>query len=150
MQLHPHSETSIAFNRIVRSLLEPEIEKAQQLVIKDSKQMKIAIPIANNLLCPHFGHCEQFALFDVDSQSNTFGQKQMLIPPPHEPGILPQWLHQQGADVIITGGMGIRAQSLFKQNNIKVIVGAPTQAPEQLVEAYLNGTLQTGTNICDH
>lgn len=28
--------------------------------------MKIAIPMAGGQLCMHFGHCEQFALVDVD------------------------------------------------------------------------------------
>ena len=36
------------------------------------------------------------------------------------------------------------------QNGIKVVVGAPAEAPEQLVTAYLNGTLQAGDNLCDH
>ena len=116
---------------------------------KESYNMKIAIPLADGQLCMHFGHCEQFALVETDEQNNIVS-KTMLTPPAHEPGVLPAWLHEQGADVIIAGGMGSRAQQLFTQNNITVVVGASATTPEQLVAAYLNDTLETGDNVCDH
>jgi len=72
------------------------------------------------------------------------------VPPPHEPGVLPRWLHQQGTNVIIAGGMGARALELFAENGIKVMTGAPSLAPEELVQQYLDSTLQTGFNMCDH
>ena len=112
--------------------------------------MKIAMPVAEGKLCMHFGHCEQFALVDVDETEKKITAQKRVTPPPHEPGLLPKWLHEQGANVIIAGGMGQRAQSLFAENGIKVIVGAPSVTPEQLVDAYLEGTLQTGENVCDH
>jgi ATP-binding protein involved in chromosome partitioning len=112
--------------------------------------MKIAIPIANGLLCPHFGHCEQFALVQVDVESKKIVQRQDITPPPHQPGLLPPWLAEQGATVIIAGGMGQRAANLFAEKNITVIVGAAAQTPEVLVQEYLAGCLVTGNNACDH
>jgi len=112
--------------------------------------MKIAIPVVEGKLCMHFGHCEQFALFDVDEKSQKVTGRQMLTPPPHEPGVLPRWLRHLGANVIIAGGMGQRAQSLFAENNIKVIVGASAGDPEHLALQYLAGTLVSGVNVCDH
>lgn len=112
--------------------------------------MKIAIPMADGKLCMHFGHCEQFALVDVDETSKTVAATNYLTPPPHEPGVLPRWLHEQGANVIIAGGMGQRAQGLFAQNAIQVVVGAPAQKVEDVVSAYLAGTLEVGQNVCDH
>jgi predicted Fe-Mo cluster-binding NifX family protein len=53
-------------------------------------------------------------------------------------------------NVIIAGGMGQRAQGLFAQHGIQVVVGAPAETPERLVGEYLAGTLQVGDNICDH
>ena len=111
--------------------------------------MKIAIPLAEGRLSSHFGHCEQFALVEVDEHNNIVG-KTLLSPPAHEPGVLPAWLHEQGAGVIIAGGMGRRAQQLFAQNGIAVIVGAPAATPEELVSGHLKGTLATGDNLCDH
>jgi len=110
--------------------------------------MKFAIPLAEGKLTAHFGHCQEFALIEV--QDAEIKGKQLLIPPPHEPGVLPQWLHDMGANVIIAGGMGQRAVSLFNQNGIKVVTGAPVSEPEALVKSYLNNTLETGGNLCDH
>ncbi len=111
--------------------------------------MKIAIPLVGGRVSMHFGHCEQFALVEADEQNNIIG-KTMLDSPPHEPGVLPAWLNEQGAEVIIAGGMGNRAQQLFTQSGITVVVGAPTGEAEDVVSAYLGGTLEAGDNICDH
>jgi predicted Fe-Mo cluster-binding NifX family protein len=110
--------------------------------------MKFAIPLAEGKLTAHFGHCQEFALVEVED--NQIKNKETLVPPPHEPGVLPKWLHDLGTDVIIAGGMGARALDLFTQNKIKVIVGAAALAPEELVKQYLDNTLQTGGNVCDH
>jgi predicted Fe-Mo cluster-binding NifX family protein len=112
--------------------------------------MKIAVPLAAGRLSMHFGHCETFALMDVDEQSKTISSTTFEEPPPHEPGVLPRWLHGLGVNLILAGGMGMRAQQLFAQNDIHVIVGAPSEKPETLVEALLNGTLERGENLCDH
>ena len=112
--------------------------------------MKIAIPVADGRLSAHFGHCEAFAILEADQHGKEVGSKSMHEAPPHEPGLLPRWLHELGTDVIIAGGMGRRAQQLFAQNGITVVVGAPDETPEQLASAYLSGTLQAGENICDH
>lgn len=111
---------------------------------------KIAIPMMGNELSMHFGHCEQFALVEVDVEAKTVGEMAMHVPPPHEPGVLPRWLNELGANVIIAGGMGMRAQQLFAQNGIQVVVGATSSSPEELVKGYLDGSLVTGKNICDH
>ncbi len=112
--------------------------------------MKYAIPVSGGVLSPHFGHCEQFALIDADENSKTILKKTLLSSPPHQPGLLPPWLAQQGAQVIIAGGMGSNAISLFQQNKIKVVLGALSLTPEQIVSDFLNGKLATGDNLCDH
>lgn len=112
--------------------------------------MKIAIPVANGKLTMHFGHCEKFTMLDVDPETKTITGTTELDPPPHEPGVLPRWLAEQSTDLIIAGGMGQRAQQLFEAQDIAVVVGAPSEAPETLVKAYLAGALETGTNACDH
>ena len=112
--------------------------------------MRIAIPVVDGKLSAHFGHCEEFALVDVDQENKTVLSTESETPPPHEPGLLPRWLAEKGAEMIIAGGMGGRAQGLFQQQNIAVVVGAPSETPESIVNAYLNGSLQTGENVCDH
>lgn len=110
--------------------------------------MKFAVPLAEGKLAAHFGHCQEFALIEVEN--NSILNKEILIPPPHEPGVLPKWLHEQGANIVIAGGMGARAIGLFSENNIKVLTGAPVLPPEELVTQYLQNTLTTGQNLCDH
>ncbi|NLC70350.1 MAG: ATPase [Desulfuromonadaceae bacterium] len=112
--------------------------------------MKIAIPLANGKLSMHFGHCEKFALLEVDPASQRVLNREDIESPPHEPGMLPPWLAERGATVIVAGGMGQRAQALFTQKGIQVLVGAPAETPENIAAAYLAGTLQTGVNLCDH
>lgn len=117
---------------------------------KEDKQMKIAIPMADGKLTTHFGHCESFAMVDVNTIEKKIIKREDIIPPPHEPGLLPPWLAERGVNMIIAGGMGQRAQGLFAQSGINVVVGAPADTPEQLVCDYLSGTLQVGANTCDH
>jgi ATP-binding protein involved in chromosome partitioning len=112
--------------------------------------MRIAIPVADGRLCSHFGHCETFALIDVDEDSRRILKTDYLTPPPHAPGVLPQWLAEQGASVILAGGMGSRAQMLFSERGIAVVAGAQPAEPEALAQAYVDGTLVTGANACDH
>ena len=112
--------------------------------------MKIAIPMANGMLAMHFGHCESFALIEVDTEQKQITEHENVAAPPHEPGLLPAWLAQRGVNLVIAGGMGGRAQALFEQAGVKVVVGAPADTPERLIECYLAGTLQAGQNLCDH
>lgn len=107
-----------------------------------------AIPTIDNKLCPHFGHCEKFAI--VETEDNSILNVNYVTPPVHQPGTYPRFLADQGVSVIISGGMGIKAQDLFTQNNIEVCVGINAGSPQNLVEQYLAGQLQTGQNLCDH
>ena len=112
--------------------------------------MRVAIPTVEGKLCLHFGHCEEFALVDVDDETRQIESVGGATPPPHAPGVLPRWLAEQGATAIISGGMGTRAQQLFAQAGVEVIVGASSDDPRAIVEAWLAGNLTTGTNVCDH
>lgn len=109
---------------------------------------RIAIPVSDGTLSAHFGHCQNFYIYDVENSS--IKSEEMLIPPPHEPGVLPKWLAEKKVSDIIAGGMGQRAIDLFNQNNINVYVGAEIKPPKLLVEAFCNGTLKTNANLCDH
>ena len=112
--------------------------------------MKIAIPLTNGKISAHFGHCEQFAIVDVDVDKKEVKSSVLVTPPPHEPGLLPRWLSELSVELVIAGGMGQRAQMLFNENNIDLIVGATDNTPKELVEQYLNNQLKSGRNICDH
>jgi len=155
------TETARTFRQVVQPILARE--HAQQAEADSSKVSiespvqgedrnvtRIAIPIAEGRLSAHFGHCQEFALIDADMESKTIQATERVPAPDHQPGLLPKWLAEHGANVIIAGGMGMRAQSLFTEQNITVVVGAAVEEPERIVQKYLAGTLQTGANICDH
>jgi Mrp family chromosome partitioning ATPase/predicted Fe-Mo cluster-binding NifX family protein len=116
---------------------------------KRSEDSKLLIlPVSNGKLSSHFGHCKQFAFFEI--QNGKIAKTELLIPPVHEPGVFPQWLNERGADIVIAAAMGKRAQQLLEEKGIDVIIGAPMDSPESLINQYLSGTLVTGANICDH
>ena len=110
----------------------------------------VAVPVADGKLCSHFGHCQQFAFYEVELPSRQIHGSRYVDPPPHEPGLLPRWLHGENARVVIAGGMGKRAQDIFSDQGIQVIVGAPADDPEQVVQAFLDGKLTPAENPCDH
>lgn len=112
--------------------------------------MRYAIPVSGRVVSPHFGHCEHFALIDVDEDRNEIISREFVPSPGHQPGLLPEWLAEQGVTFVIAGGMGSRAQSLFQQNRIGVIVGTTESDPDKVILNYLNGQLGVGDNTCDH
>jgi predicted Fe-Mo cluster-binding NifX family protein len=155
------SSAGKAFDEIVNKIMErsvkeikrptPSLQKTaprSETPLEVGKAMKIAIPLERGRLSSHFGHCEEFAFIDIEDRH--IKNKTLMPPPPHEPGALPRWLHEHGVNLIIAGGMGQRAQGLFAENDIEVVIGAPSLAPEELVNQYMNGALTTGPNICDH
>jgi len=109
---------------------------------------KIAIPTTNGVLSAHFGHCEKFAIFQV--VNNEIIKEEFVTPPPHEPGSHPAFLRKLGCNTIIAGGIGNRAQQLFAQNNIEVIIGLRSDDLNGLVKTYISQGLTSGENLCDH
>jgi predicted Fe-Mo cluster-binding NifX family protein len=108
----------------------------------------IAVPTANKSLCAHFGHCQEFAVVETENQKIL--NVAYFAPPLHEPGTYPRFLAEKGVSAVIAGGMGMKAQDIFKQNKIDVFYGVETDTPENLVAKYLDNSLVCGTNLCDH
>jgi len=109
--------------------------------------MKIAITAENNnglesLVAQHFGHAPFFVLVDVENGevsavqgvANPFAQA-------HQPGEIPDFVKQQNADVILSGGMGGRAIEFFEQAGIKAATGA-SGTVRQALEHYFGGKLK--------
>ncbi len=112
--------------------------------------MKISITVENRKHYTHFGHAPRFAIFEVDDLEKEIVSQSELSSPPHEPGVLPEWLAQHGVTTIIAGGIGSRARERFEQKGIDLMAGAPADKSRTLVELYLSGKLNCGGNICDH
>ncbi len=156
----PGSSFSQALNALADRVIErcspPPLFEAQEThtdtnersATVDSNIVRIAVPTADGMLCKHFGHCEKFVLLDV--HGSEIQNRTEVKPPPHEPGLLPLWLADQGVGLVIAGGMGQRAVSLLEERGIRVLTRAPADDPQNLVRRYLEGTLVCGENVCDH
>lgn len=112
--------------------------------------MRIAIPMTGDSMEQHFGHCERFALLDIDSATNQISAKTEVKAPEHQPGLLPRWLKERDVTHVIAGGMGTHARSLCGELSIEVVAGAPSEAPEVLVRNYLDGSLVTNEHVFHH
>lgn len=158
IQAFEGSPAAVAFNEIVQKFID-RLNKCPQTRLgeanetaapkpKKDGEMNIVVPTAQGVLCNHFGHSEKFAMVHV--VDGKIVGTDLLDPPAHEPGVIPKWLSGEGANVIIAGGMGARAQELFAGYGIEVLVGVANSSPEELVMQYLQGVLKTGENVCDH
>jgi predicted Fe-Mo cluster-binding NifX family protein len=109
--------------------------------------MKIAITAENNLglestVAQHFGHAPFFILVDVENGEVTATQGVANpFAEAHQPGQIPGFIHQQKANVILSGGMGGRAIEFFEQLDIRAATGA-SGTVRQSLENYLGGKLK--------
>ncbi|HBY21655.1 MAG: dinitrogenase iron-molybdenum cofactor [Clostridiales bacterium GWE2_32_10] len=107
--------------------------------------MNVAIACNGDMSSDHFGHCEGFKVYEVEGKD--IKNEYFLENPGHKPGFLPVYLNEKGINIIIAGGMGERAQELFNENNIQVIVGASGKAGD-LINEYLKENLKSDGSVC--
>ncbi len=107
--------------------------------------MRIAIPAMGTDVAMHFGHCENFIFFDVEN--GTIVKEESVPNPGHRPGFLPNFLADNGAEVVIAGGMGGGAVDIFNERNVEVVLGARGDA-RAAVDAWLRGDLKSTGSIC--
>jgi predicted Fe-Mo cluster-binding NifX family protein len=114
--------------------------------------MRIAVSADNDngldsVVSHHFGRCPYYILVDLDGQEVK--QVNAVANPYygyHQPGQVPGFIQDQGADVMLAGGMGRRAIALFQQYGIQAATGAAGSV-RHAVEQYLGGALQ-GAEPC--
>ena len=101
----------------------------------------------DSVVSPHFGRCPHYILVDVDGRevkavnavdNPYYGQ--------HAPGVVPSFIHSQGVDVMLTGGMGGRAIAFFEQLGIEAVTGA-SGTVRRTLGLYLGGQLR-GVQPC--
>ena len=110
--------------------------------------MKVAIAVDGNNVSAHFGHCEGFAMYSIDDNKNP--QKSFTANPGHRPGFLPMFLKENDVDVIIAGGMGGAAQTMFIDNGIEVFVGIQGDC-DTAIQEYILGRIESSGTVCqDH
>lgn len=115
---------------------------------KGDKTMKIAVTYENGEVFQHFGHTEQFKVYEVEDGKiisseivDTNGQGH---------GALAGFLFNSGIDVLICGGIGGGARNALAEAGIQLYPGAMGNADAQ-VESFLKGTLSYDPDtMCSH
>lgn len=97
----------------------------------------------------HFGRCPYYALVEANG-GTVIGSRVVANPhfDMHRPGVMPRFIRDMGAKVIIAGGMGPRAIDVFHGFGIDVATGA-TGNVAAVVGAYLRGE-HRGVVPCAH
>ncbi len=97
----------------------------------------------DSIVSPHFGRCPYYILVDLDGcEVEQVAAVENPYYNRHQPGQVPQFIRDQGVDVMLTGGMGRRAIGFFEQYGIEAVTGAAGTVGRSL-EQYLGGGLQT-------
>ncbi len=109
------------------------------------KSMKIAIATENGQVAPHFGRCPQYTLADLENGRVT--AKELVENPGHAPGRIPEFLDSLDAKVIVAGGMGRRAQTIFEEKGIDWILGV-TGSVDTALDDLCQGKLEGGESLC--
>ncbi|MCG2720886.1 MAG: NifB/NifX family molybdenum-iron cluster-binding protein [Thermodesulfovibrionales bacterium] len=107
--------------------------------------MKVAISTDGGFVSEHFGRCPFFTIVDIEEGRVTSTNN--LENPGHQPGAIPQFLHQKEVNCIVAGGMGMRARGFFDEAGIQAILGV-TGKIDEVIRALLSGTLEGGESLC--
>ena len=110
--------------------------------------MKIAVTYENGEIFQHFGHTEQFKVYDV--QNSAIVKAEVIDTNGSGHGALAGLLSDLGVDILICGGIGGGAQMALMQAGIKLFGGVSGNA-DDAVAACIAGTLSYDPNAkCDH
>lgn len=108
----------------------------------------VAIPVLDNLLSEHFGHCDNFIFYEIIA--NKVANTKSMTPPPHQPGVIPSWLAENGVNVVIACGIGQKAVDILYQHNVDVKKGVVKDFPDAIIQKWIFGELESSGEICTH
>jgi predicted Fe-Mo cluster-binding NifX family protein len=109
-------------------------------------KVKIAIPTVNGVMSGHFGHCEKFYIAEI--KNNEIIDKYFLTPPPHEFGVFPKWLAEEGVSVLLCGGIGYKAIQIFNEFGVQVISGIMKTDLNEIIRDFLNDSIVAEGGTC--
>ena len=110
--------------------------------------MRIGVTYENGEIFQHFGHTEQFKLYDVEN--GEIKQTQVVDTNGQGHGALASFLTNAGVEVLICGGIGGGAKAALAQKGIELRGGVSGNADEK-AQAYVDGTLEYNAAVeCTH
>ena len=121
---------------------------AAGIMQKGTDTMRIAVTYENGEIFQHFGHTEQFKLYDVED--GRIVSEQIVPTNGSGHGALAGFLKTAQADALICGGIGMGAQTALAEAGIR-LYGGVTGSADAAAKALAEGTLQYDPNArCDH
>ncbi len=111
--------------------------------------MKIAVPTKEGMVDNHFGHCDHYTIFTVNSGEVMMKE---LLPSPQGCGCksgIVFVLRQKGVQVMLAGNIGNGALNVLKSNGIEVVRGCSGNI-DDLVRSYLAGEVKDNGEACSH
>ena len=118
------------------------------LTEKGENIMRIAVTYENGTIFQHFGHTEQFKVYDVEN--GKIVKTEVVDTNGSGHGALAGVLVALKADVLICGGIGGGAQMALAENGIKLYGGVSGNADEA-VNAFIAGSLAFNPDVhCEH
>lgn len=110
--------------------------------------MKIAVTYENGNIFQHFGHTQQFKVYDIEA--GQIKNAQVIDTNGSGHGALAFLLAEQKVDTLICGGIGAGAQNALAEAGIK-LYGGVTGSADEAVAALLAGTLDYNPDVhCSH
>lgn len=110
--------------------------------------MKVAVTYENGTIFQHFGHTEQFKVYDIEDGKVI--SSQIVGTDGNGHGALAGILSGQKVDTLICGGIGAGAQAALAEAGIRLYGGVCGSADEA-VNALLAGELAYDPQVhCDH
>ncbi|MBQ8247437.1 MAG: NifB/NifX family molybdenum-iron cluster-binding protein [Lachnospiraceae bacterium] len=110
--------------------------------------MNIAVTYENGQIFQHFGHTEQFKVYEIEN--HTVVKSYVVDTNGQGHGALAGFLSLNNIEVLICGGIGGGAQMALAEAGIKLYGGVSGDA-DAAVEAYLAGNLDFNPNVqCNH
>lgn len=106
--------------------------------------MRIAITYENGQVFQHFGHTQQFKMYDVENNEVTTSQIVNTCDQGHS--ALSQFLFDHQVDAVICGGIGTGAKNALKAYGIQLYSGVIGNCDE-VIQKYLEGNLVYNPNV---
>mgnify|MGYP000134099342 CR=1 FL=1 len=115
---------------------------------KGEKEMRIGVTYENGEIFQHFGHTEQFKVYNIED--NKIVNTQVVDTNGQGHGALAGFLNSAGIDVLICGGIGGGAQTALAAAGIQLFGGVSGDADEA-VKSYIEGKLAYNPDVhCTH
>lgn len=120
----------------------------KKILERKNGKMKIAVTYENGEIFQHFGHTEQFKIYEVEDGKVVNSAVQSTNGQGH--GALAGVLKESGVDTLICGGIGGGARMALQEAGVQLYAGVSGDA-DQAVASLLAGTLvQNAEATCDH